>query len=162
MFKPAWNLYENSFPTIEKRTKQEQDIAMQKEAYTFMTCHNDNVFIGIIGFWKIADYLYIEHFAIDKLLRGQNYGSIVLTHFLKEYKNIFLEIEPPICNISKRRLNFYQNLGFVENNIAHFQVPFRKNDILLPLTILSFEVILEQKVYDMLYTNMKFLLPGAY
>ncbi|MDY0116290.1 MAG: hypothetical protein RBR59_01790, partial [Sulfurimonadaceae bacterium] len=70
-FDLAWELYENSFPTIEKRTKEEQEITMQKTSYSFIACHQDNIFLGILGFWNIDDYIFIEHFAIDETLRGQ-------------------------------------------------------------------------------------------
>lgn len=157
-FNHAWDLYKSSFPTNEKRTIKEQETIMQKELYTFMACYKYDMFLGIIGFWKIDNYIFIEHFAIDKELRGQNYGSQILNDFFTKYSNIFLEIDPPICDISKRRLNFYKSLGFVENNIHHIQVPFRKNDTPLILEILSLSNPLSQNIYNSIYTKMKLLL----
>lgn len=157
-FHLGWNLYESSFPAIEKRTVEEQALTLQKEPYTFMTCHEESTFIGIITFWNIDGFTYIEHFAVNETLRGQNYGSKVLNHFIKKYKNIFLEIEPPICDISTRRLSFYKKLGFVQNDIKHFQAPFRKNDTPLQLDILSWNTPLDKQKYILIYEKMKKLL----
>ena len=158
-FDAAWNLYERAFPLSEKRTKEEQEKTLQKENYSFMACFHEESFIGILGFWKIEDYLFIEHFAIDEALRGQNYGSKVLTIFLEKHTEVFLEIEPPLCEISKRRLKFYQNLGFVQNVYEHYQLPFRDGDTLLSLRILSWQTPLKKERYDMLYAKMQELLP---
>ncbi len=160
-FNLAWALYERAFPTVERRTKQEQEqeIILKKEAYSFMACYEEDAFIGILGFWEIDSYVFIEHFAIDDALRGEKYGSKILTDFLQHHKNIFLEIDLPVCDTSKRRLKFYENLGFVQNDIKHFQVPFRKNNVLLPLAILTWKTPLKKKVYKTLYKKMYHLLP---
>ncbi|MFA7084286.1 MAG: GNAT family N-acetyltransferase [Arcobacteraceae bacterium] len=158
-FKEAWHLYESAFPKNEKRTLYEQEQTLQKKEYSFLALYEQKSFIGILGFWNIQEYIFIEHFAINPNLRGQNYGSKILTDFLHPLENIFLEIEPPLCLTTQRRLNFYENLGFIQNNIKHFQVPFRKNGSLLPLTLLSFQTPILPNDYERLYFAMKKSLP---
>ena len=159
LFEVAWSLYERAFPKNEKRTKEEQSLSLKKEAYTFMSCFDKDVFVGILSFWKIDACTYIEHFAIDETLRGQNYGSKLLSAFLQNHHDVYLEIEMPTCEMTKRRLNFYKNLGFVQNAHEHYQIPFRKDDVILPLQVLSYQNPLSKERYDMLYKKMYKLMP---
>ncbi len=158
-FKKAWKLYEDSFPSSEKRVIAEQEKTFFKEQYKFLTIFDDDLFVGILTFWEIEDFIFIEHLAINPELRGQNYGSKVLNVFLEKYSNIILEIEPVVDEATKRRLNFYTKLGFVQNSIKHFQVPFRKNDEKLALEILSYKTSLSNEKYQALYKKMNLLLP---
>ena len=60
------------------------------------------------------DSFYLMYFAIDKKLRNNNYGSKVLQDFNEKYSTIFLSIEKPKDELSKRRKGFYLRNGFYE------------------------------------------------
>ncbi len=158
-FNTAWELYEEAFPSQEKRFLAEQIQLLNNHFYTFQAICDNNNFIGILGFWEIEEFIFIEHFAINSSLRGKNYGTLILSEFLKEKKYVILEIEPLLNQQNLKRLHFYQNLGFVQNTIEHFQVPFRKGDTPIALELLSYKTSLTQEKYQFLYSSMQKLLP---
>lgn len=154
-FNKAWELYESSFPIEEKRTKDEQYIILKKENYNPTIFIKDEIVVGILFFWDFDKYIFIEHFAINPLLRSQSYGSIILEYFLSKYKNCILEIEQIDDEITKKRFNFYKRFDFVINKYKHFQIPFRKDSKKLELLLLSHKNHLTKFEYEDLYTNMK-------
>lgn len=151
----AWELYNLSFPNEEKRTLQEQEIILKEERYNPIIFVKDNEVVAILFFWNFTKYTFIEHFAISYKLRGQSYGSKILTNFLQQHQNVVLEIEP-ICNeITQKRFNFYKKFNFVINDFKHFQIPFRKDSQEVELLILSNVNKLEKTEYEKLYSEMK-------
>ena len=158
-FDVAWKLYEEAFPSNEKRFLKEHLQLLTNASYTFQAIHKKDTLIGIIGFWEIEEFIFIEHFAIHPFVRGKNYGTLILSEFLKGKTHVILEIEPPIDEQSFKRLHFYEKLGFVQNAIPHFQVPFRKGDTPIALELLSYQTPIKQDKYHSLYLSMQKLLP---
>ena len=154
-FKESWNLYLDSFPKDERRTLGEQEEILNDDNFA-MTCYvEDKVLISIVFFWKISSYTFLEHFAVNSQLRGQSFGSRILQKFINENKNIVLEIEPIVDEITKKRLSFYERFGFVLNSHEHFQIPFRKGAKELKLLLMSQEKAFSNEEYNELYKSMK-------
>ncbi|NVJ53306.1 MAG: GNAT family N-acetyltransferase [Campylobacteraceae bacterium] len=158
-FNKAWQLYLNSFPEIERRTLKEQEEILNDKNFK-MSCYiKDELIISIVFFWKInvknKIYTFLEHFAVNKQLRGQSFGTKILQEFIEKNKNIVLEIEPIVDEITKKRLRFYERFGFVVNSHEHFQIPFRKDAIELKLLLMSQKNTLSKQEYKELYESMK-------
>ncbi len=153
-FRKAWELYENSFPSEEKRTINEQYIILEKENYFAKVFIKDEDIVGILFFWDFIHHTFIEHFAINSILRGQSYGSKILEDFLSKYKNCVLEIELIKDEITKKRFDFYNRFDFQINEHKHYQVPFRKNSKKLELLLLSHKNKLTKNEYQKLSTKM--------
>ena len=83
-------------------------------------------FIGILFHWGADGYRYVEHLAVSPALRGQNMGSAALSAFCRKVGRVILEIDPPVDDISIRRLHFYERLGFVANPYRYIHPSFRK------------------------------------
>lgn len=125
---PAFEkLYAHSFPIFEQRTSEQQALAFASTNYYLTGYIENQSFMGFIAYWEFADYLYIEHFAINDKERGKGYGSRVLNSFVTETpKTVLLEIDPPVDEISIARLRFYQKCGFYQNPYSHIHPPYRK------------------------------------
>lgn len=148
----AWEIYNNSFPLFERRTIKNQLEVMKNNNFNCIVIINYNSVIGILFYWELDKYIYIEHFAIEKEHRGRNYGSSVLRKFEKTNKIIILEIDPPIDEISKRRLNFYSRLGFKLNDYKHYHLSFRKNHKPYLMKVLSYnKPLLPKEFKNFLY-----------
>ncbi len=151
-FKQAMEIYNYSFPLFEKRALHDQIEALNDEKYHFEVIQNDNSeIIGLLLTWQTEDFIYIEHFAILQSARGQNLGSKVLEK-LKAAKNIpiILEIDPAVDEISIRRKNFYERLGFVMTKFAYTQLAYKENDEKCTLNVLSYPMI-DDKLYNIYY-----------
>ena len=76
--------------------------------------HNNIIFdddlpIGFITYWDFDEFYYVEHFATNPALRNGGYGKRTLEHLCEFLKRpIVLEVERPVEEMAKRRINFYQ------------------------------------------------------
>jgi GNAT superfamily N-acetyltransferase len=154
-FKKSWELYENSFPKNERRTLKEQEKIFKNDKYQAFVVLKNGELLAILFFWNFKKYTFIEHFAVSDKLRGRSFGSKILKDFLTKYDNVVLEIELLKDEICKKRLNFYEKLGFMMNAHKHFQVPFRENSHNLELLFLSYKKRLTKEQYEFLYSQMR-------
>ena len=145
----AKTLYENSFPFEEKRSEAEQARVMENPLYK-MSFISENQFEGIMYYWETADFLYLEHLAVVPELRSKGIASQALSILKRKSadKPIILEIDPPVDDVSKRRLAFYNRNGFVMNEHKHIQPKYHKGDCDLELKILSFPRKIDCLEYD--------------
>ena len=68
--------------------------------------------VGMISYWDMGDFYYIEHFAIDPSLRNGGYGKRVLESIQTKLQGpIVLEVEEPTEEMRIRRINFYKRLN---------------------------------------------------
>lgn len=147
-FNKAMEIYKASFPIFEQRTMEDQIKALEVEDYHFNVIYDGDKMVGILLYWDMNGYKYIEHFAIDSSLRGKNYGSRVLKEFCTNNKNVILEIDPPIDEISIKRLNFYSKLGFKLQDFNHIHPSYRKECKSHSLKIMTFNENISKEDYD--------------
>lgn len=120
-------IYSVSFPVFEQRTVQQQCKAFMNSVYSLDCYIEQDCMVGFIAYWKFDTYIYVEHFAIHPDKRGQNRGSFILNDLInKTDRRIVLEIDPPVDEISRKRLQFYRSHGFSENPYEHFHPAYRK------------------------------------
>lgn len=123
----AWELYESAFPYKERRSLDDHLQALTDPLFRADGIWLDGRFVGLIYHWDCGGgRRYVEHLAISPRLRGQNMGSQALSAFAQQTAGVILEIDPPVDEISIRRLHFYQRLGFVENPQEYLHPSFRE------------------------------------
>ena len=154
-FQEAWELYQESFPIYEQREYHSQLNILQEENYHFDLIYDEMLFVGIVLYWQIENYIYIEHFCILPSLRNKRYGQRVLSLLEKKYQGIILEIDLPIDDIACRRKEFYKRCGFVENDIKHIHPPYHQQDKGHSLMIMSYPNLLKQDEYDLFNIYLK-------
>lgn len=137
-FKKAFDLYKVSFPEHEQRLLDDQMAALEHSAYHCDVILEKDVFVGILFYWKTPRYCYIEHFAIDPDMRGNNMGSRCLQEFCEIHHLVILEIDPPVDPVSIRRQKFYLRLGFQKNHYEHTHPAYRKENLPHNLVIMSY------------------------
>ena len=138
-FAKFWEIYSTSFPLNERRTFEQQSAVLKKAEYQVNIYLSENQVIGFIAQWTTKEFVFIEHFAVSPEVRGIGFGSAILKPFIeKQAIPILLEIEPPVDDLSRKRLRFYESLGFVSNDHLHFQPPYHPEDQPLRLMILTY------------------------
>ncbi|MRT93662.1 GNAT family N-acetyltransferase [Ancylomarina sp. 16SWW S1-10-2] len=138
-FLQAWHLYEQAFPMDERRDLDLQQQAMQNVNYHFDIVSIDGVFVGFILWWQFKGLRYIEHLATRMECRGKGYGKSIVEQFATESADqIILEVELPNNAISKRRIGFYQRLGFKLNQHDYKQLPMRKNGAEVEMLLMTY------------------------
>ena len=156
-YNDAINLYINSFPPEERRDIPSHEIALSYNDYHFDFIIKDNNLVGIMLYWQTDEFIFLEHFAILPSLRNKGYGESALNLLKEKNKTIILEIEPPIDELTIRRLNFYLRNGFCLTNHNHIQLKYHKNDDDLVLNIMSYPLPICKKEYNLFrnYLNEK-------
>ncbi len=115
----------------------------------------EDQWVGFISYWEFDSYIYIEHFAIDNLLRGKGYGSRVLKTFVEQKgKTVLLEIDPIVDEVSAARLRFYSHCGFQTNPFPHCHPAYREEYQPHSLVVLTAPKEISQKEYQCFYADL--------
>jgi hypothetical protein len=121
-----FQLYQSAFPGAERRTEQELISMIANPMLSLNTIILDREFTGLFNYWNFDSFFYIEHFAIVVSKRNTGIGRQFLQHFAHD-KTVVLECELPEDELSKRRILFYQNLGFRIYPFSYAQPPYSNN-----------------------------------
>lgn len=132
-------LMHTAFPQEERRdTPQQREYSDNNPLFRSNVILEDGKAIGMISYWKMDGFFYIEHFAIDPTLRNGGYGKRVLEAIKEELQGpIVLEVEEPTDEMSTRRINFYKRLDFILHEKPYMQPPYRKGDSGLPMFLMT-------------------------
>ena len=122
----AWELYEKSFPYNERWNAEGYDRAFGDPNFEADGIWRGDEFIGILFHWGADGYRYVEHLAVSPALRGQNMGSAALSAFCRKVGRVILEIDPPVDDISIRRLHISERLGFVADPCRYIHPSVRE------------------------------------
>ena len=130
--------YTESFPEVERR---------------------DFSLVGFITGWLFDGYTYVEHFAIDPAARNGGIGAEAMKQFLIFCGTpVVLEVEMPTDEMSKRRIGFYERLGFELDNQVYHQPPYREGGEWLEMRLMTYgDVDLEhsfEQVKNCLHKNV--------
>lgn len=155
-FNSFYKLMCEAFPPIERRHLENQRKLLQNDFYKIVGYKEDNNVIAFIASWEFENFNFIEHFAVDSSYRGNGIGSKILKQYLNNHNNkpIFLEVEYPKDDYSKRRIEFYKRLGFSLNNYEYVQPPLEEGNELLPLKIMSYPKEFNNKQLNQFKNNV--------
>ncbi|MGU3415651.1 GNAT family N-acetyltransferase [Enterobacteriaceae bacterium C34A] len=142
------NLYSHAFPWHEQREDVAKRQALAHPDYALEAWFDGDTFVGLSGTWQFGDYSYIEHLAIDDSLRGQGYGKRLLARLLARNPCTLLEIDPLTTDIARKRLRFYQSMGFVANDYAHTHPSYHDGIANHELIVLSYPQPLAGEAYQ--------------
>ena len=147
-------IFRESFPIFEQRTDaQFQQVMGDDRCHICVTLENKKV-VGLVVYWLFKDYFYIEYLAIHPDERGKHRGTQMLSYLLNSIpKNCILEIDPLCDEISKKRLKFYQGLGFETNSYVHTHPAYRREYKDHKLIVLSSSP-LSEKGYNQYYQDL--------
>ena len=145
----------DAFPYEERRDESHEEKCFLKKEFNFCEIIDNNESVGLIVFWLFKEYLFVEHVAINKEIRGKGYGSKTFELLKSQYNlPIILEAESPETEMQKKRIKFYENLGFKVNSYDYTQ-PSYHNAQSVPLLVLSFPKILSQSEFDLFFKETR-------
>ena len=144
----AYNLYQNSFPYLERRDDSGHALIMQKPDYHFDGIIDNGELLGVMLYFERDSFIYLEHFAVFPEKRGNGIGAKGLEILKNKGKTVILEIEYPVDEITTRRFNFYKRNGFKLNDHYHIQAKYHTGDDDLALKILSYPNVISKTEYQ--------------
>jgi ribosomal protein S18 acetylase RimI-like enzyme len=134
-------LYIESFPRNERRPISELHhlIEHEKDFHVYVVANKDNDRVGFFTYWSFSHYIYAEHFAVNPEFRNTGIGKKIMEFLLASFKRpIILEVETPDNEIAKRRISFYERLGFTPwYNYEYMQPPYEKEFDPVPMTLMT-------------------------
>ena len=148
-------LYEHSFPLHERREWEQLLQSLREPSVELLVIQQHEELIGFAILWKLDGWHYLEHFAIDPKQRSKKYGSKVM-ELLKKHcvKGLILEVEPPIEEMAKRRIGFYERLGFIICPFEYQQPPYRKGEDWHPMLLMSVPEITSESAFEHIATTI--------
>lgn len=150
-------IYDESFPIDERRDFNEVKVLLQSRAeFVLYLIESDGKEVGFISSWEFPDFIYVEHFAIDPSCRGGGYGAETLQCFLSDVtKPVVLEVERPEDDFSRRRIAFYERVGFkLWGEIAYIQPPYDTTRKPLDLLLMTFGDIDLSSTFKLVNTTL--------
>ena len=131
--------YTSSFPEEERRDfSLVRKLLEEDSRFEMYALLRDGIYVGFITGWQFEGFVYAEHFAIDESARNGGIGAKAMTSFLALHEDpVVLEVEMPTEEMSKRRIGFYERLGFVLDHHVYFQPPYRKGEAFLEMRLMT-------------------------
>ena len=145
-----WEIMLEAFPPAERRSRPGMDKIMADPSFT-LTPLRDHAGkpAAFLTSWRLADFCYVEHFAVSAGLRGQGVSGQMLRDFLKKAVGpVVLEAEPPENETARRRIGFYQRFGFHLNGYPYLQPPLQPDIPSVPLRIMSWPAPLSPAEFE--------------
>lgn len=142
--------YNDSFPEAERRAFSLVRALLRDDArFMLYALLRDNVYVGFITGWRFDGFVYAEHFAIDEAARNGGIGAKAMKGFLAAHEEpVVLEVEMPAEEMSKRRVGFYERLGFVLDHHVYHQPPYRPGEEWLEMRLMTYGDIDLDKSYE--------------
>ncbi|MCM1300804.1 MAG: GNAT family N-acetyltransferase [Alistipes senegalensis] len=139
LWRAVRSIYETAFPKNEQWHEENYDRAFGDPLFEADAVTLDGEVIGLLFHWRVGDWRYIEHLAVDAAQRGRQLGTRILEAFFEQAGGrVILEIDPPEDAVSIRRLHFYERAGFVANPAYRYIHPsYRRSFEPYPLLLLS-------------------------
>ena len=139
-FEKIYEIMDASFPDSEMRTYLGQKGLLKNDRYKVFTKKNENnEIVAFISVWNLPSCTFLEHFAVSEQLRGNGIGSKFFSEVIEQCEGIiFLEVEPPVDTITKKRIKFYERFGFILNDFYYTQPPLRQEFGHMELKVMSY------------------------
>ena len=141
---PVWHLiektYTESFPEVERRDfPLVRNLVKDESRFIVYALSREDRYVGFITAWLFDGYTYVEHFAIDPEFRNGGIGAEAMKQFqLFCATPVVLEVEMPVDGISRRRIGFYERLGFKLDNHVYHQPPYRAGGEWLEMRLMMY------------------------
>lgn len=141
-------IYFDSFPADERREWQEIQKLLTHPSYNLYRIDVNNELTGLISIWRWPEFIYIEHFAISTLTRGQGMGTQVMKQIINENSPlIIVEVDLPDTEQSIRRIAFYERLGFSLCPEDYYQPPYSPGMVKVKMILMSFPHTLSREEF---------------
>lgn len=137
-FDHIYSELEKNFIPDERRDYNPSKALLELREYDVYHIIKDDKKVGFVTVWHLEEFAFVEHFVIYEKERCLGYGSQALSLIIKEFPKIVLEAEPPVNELCKRRLAFYERNGFYQNDYPYIQPSYRENGNEVSLILMSY------------------------
>ena len=146
-FDEMYSLICEAFPSSERRSRAGHYAEFRQPCFRSMCYQPSGSVAALMNYWQFDGFIFLEHFAVSRVLRGQGIGAAMLKELQDKAAGlpIILEAEPPSGDIERRRVKFYQRLGFCLNEYEYWQPAMQEGEQPIRLMLMSFPEALSQE-----------------
>lgn len=151
-FPKVYGIMEQSFPKEERRSYEGQLALMERGNYRLYGVEGPTGGLrGFMAVWELKGYCFLEHFAVSPTERNGGLGTAMLEELKALYREpICLEAEPPVNEITCRRVAFYERNGFYLNPYPYEQPSLGEGRSPVSLQIMTTEERLTPEAFETL------------
>ena len=136
-FDRVFAILQQSFPNAEYRPYGEQKALLRDPRYRILV-EGDTQIRAVLAVWELGDLVFVEHFAVDPAVRGRGIGTAMMRAFTaRDARRLCLEVELPETETARRRIAFYERLGFTCNGYGYEQPPLSRGKSAVPLLLMT-------------------------
>lgn len=147
-FAAFYSLLEADFCLPERKTADKERQAFADGRFFPCWIELDGQRIGYLCYWQLNRFLYVEHFAMCREVRGRHLGTAFLSQFLSGVElPVVLEVERPFDEVSAKRIDFYRYLGFYLNAYDYYQPSYHPGQPQVPMYLCSYDLPLSEQAY---------------
>ncbi len=134
-----YRIMEAGFPTDERRPREEQARLFDNPVFHAYGLLGDTGEVkAFLTVYEFDTFVFAEHLAVDERFRNRGLGAELMRAFLERLdKPLCLEVELPTGELSRRRIGFYERLGFTLNDYPYIQPPMSEGQSEVPLLVMS-------------------------
>lgn len=132
-------LYHSAFNDNERR-EWSKVMALQScdKRFAIYTIEENGEMLGLLSLWHFDTFTYGEHFAVSPMYRDRGIGAKIMQKLDSiAGERVVIEVEPPIEDIDKRRVGFYERQGFTFIDKPYIQPAYAANKKALPMNIMT-------------------------
>ena len=134
-----FDLYLKSFPVQERRSVDQLKCLIEnQENMYFNSIEIEDTLCGFFVYWKIDDMYYMEYLSVFEDIRNMKIGQKLLEWIDSNLHGLrVFEVEPPVDEMTTRRVNFYKRNGYQVIDRTYVQPSYTEDMDELPLWIMS-------------------------
>lgn len=162
LMKKLQRTYKDSFPYEERRNMWEVEYLTENNSLTTVyAIFHDGEYAGFLTYWTFDDFIYAEHFGIEKGLRNQGVGEQAFFKFVSEAPLPMVgEVERPTDELTTRRVKFYERMGLRFYDHPYLHPAFHSNTPKIEVCMVSYGNIDLEKEFDRIQTYLyKYVYP---
>ncbi|MGL4722339.1 MAG: GNAT family N-acetyltransferase [Desulfovibrionaceae bacterium] len=160
------NLYLSAFPEVERRSLAAIESLWKEDGVcTFHGIYEDAEFVGFFSVWDCISFSFFEYVAIKEEKRGKGLASSIFLTLLQKYSPAICEVEIPELvkdsHMAKRRISFYEKLGWSILDVDYLLPPLKSEDIEFPFYLMSYGGLsgsvsdIVKRLYEVVYRVKK-------
>lgn len=140
LLKKMQQTYKDAFPYNERRDMQEVEYLMVHNPLTTVNAiFEGGEYAGFLTYWTFDDFIYAEHFGIEKHLRNKGTGGKAFFKFVSEAPlPVVGEVERPVDDLTRRRVEFYERMGLKLYDRPYLHPAFHKNGEKIEVCMVSY------------------------
>ena len=86
-FDKVYTIMEEAFPDNERRSYEGQKSLLSLPNYKIHVMKDISDIKAFVAIWDLDDYIFIEHFAVNKNYRNQGLGSKIINEVVRPVLN---------------------------------------------------------------------------